>query len=69
VDGFRFSILFAWLSGDVFKLIYFFTGTNVALQFKVCAFISATFDSIIGWQFYQYKRPAGGKNENNVMNL
>lgn len=55
VDGFRPSVLIAWLLGDIFKCSYFFFGNaNVQWQFKFCAIVQTTFDVGIAMQFLFY---------------
>lgn len=54
VDGFRISLLVSWLGGDISKLIYLSTTSNVAPQFIVCAAIQACFDSFIAFQYFMY---------------
>lgn len=54
-EGFRASVLFAWLSGDITKNIYFFYGTKpVDIQFRLCSAIQTCFDIVIFTQFVRY---------------
>lgn len=59
VDGFRPTLLLAWLGGDVSKLSFFFMSSrngsgSVAPQFIVCGCFQAMLDVYIGIQYFMY---------------
>ncbi|ODV90765.1 hypothetical protein CANCADRAFT_16922, partial [Tortispora caseinolytica NRRL Y-17796] len=55
-DGIRFSLIGSWLLGDLMKIIFYFNGSNISLQFKLCALLQAFFDICITYQTLRYRK-------------
>jgi hypothetical protein len=59
VEGFRPSLLLAWIGGDISKLSFFALSSSngsgsVAPQFIICGSLQALFDLFIGIQYFMY---------------
>ena len=53
--GFRFSVLAAWLIGDLMKICYFFFGTeDIPWAFKLCGLFQCVCDCYLGFQFWLF---------------
>lgn len=53
--GFRFSVLGAWLLGDVMKMSYFFlSGSKVPFAFRFCGVLQCLCDLYLAFQYFTF---------------
>ncbi|KAL3478416.1 hypothetical protein BJX99DRAFT_106731 [Aspergillus californicus] len=56
-NGFRISVLVAWILGDVMKLSYFFSsGEAIPWAFRLCGMFQCVVDCYLGVQFWMYNQ-------------
>lgn len=56
-QGFRLSVLVAWLMGDAMKMSYlFYTTDPIPDAFKMCAIFQAACDCYLGLQYWMYEQ-------------
>lgn len=53
--GFRVSVLFSWLLGDVLKMMFFFFAESpIPRAFKICGTFAFMCDLYLGYQYLEY---------------
>ena len=56
-NGFRVSVIAAWILGDTMKMSYFFCSTEtIPWAFKLCGMFQCACDFYLGFQFYMFTR-------------
>jgi hypothetical protein len=53
--GFRLSVLFSWILGDVMKMVFFFLAdSTIPWTFKLCGLFQFACDLYLGVQYWQF---------------
>lgn len=53
--GFRFSVLFSWIFGDIMKMTFFFLAeSSIPWAFKLCGLFQFACDIYLGVQYWQF---------------
>jgi lipid-A-disaccharide synthase-like uncharacterized protein len=61
-NGFRVSVIAAWILGDTMKMSYFFNSTEtIPWAFKLCGIFQCVCDFYLGFQFYFFTRNTHSK--------
>ncbi|KAI9760544.1 MAG: hypothetical protein M4579_001629 [Chaenotheca gracillima] len=58
--GFRFSVLFSWIFGDIMKMVFFFFAESpIPWAFKICGMFQFACDLYLGVQYWQFGEGPG----------
>ena len=63
--GFRFSVLFSWILGDMMKMVFFFLAeSDIPWTFKLCGVFQFACDILLGLQYWWFgSGPVPAENE------